>query len=181
MAEATPVKDRVFSEDEAYAIAADRVKSETASLTEKITTLESEKAELANKLDIEIAAREAAEQKATAAEAKHEEFLAQAEAEKAALARKDERLTKVKEAASHLTDEFFKDESRVERIISMDEDAFDGYVADLRDAASAAPAESGTPPRETSMEGDKVTPKGSESAESARSFLMRSYVAPKEG
>jgi chromosome segregation ATPase len=180
MAEATQV-DRVFSEEEAYAIAADRVTRETSELEKRITTLESEKAELANKLDVEIAAREAAEQKVTAAEAKHEEFLAQAEAEKAALARKDERLTKVREAASHLTDEFFKDESRVERIIAMDEEAFDGYVADLRDAAATAPVSDGTPPRETSMEGDQVIPKGSESATNARSFLMRSYVAPKEG
>jgi len=181
MAVEAPTQDRVFSEEEAYAIAADRVARETSDLKAQIETLGKDKMELANKLDVEIAAREAAELKAKEAETKHEEHLAQVEAEKAALARKDERLAKVREAASHLTDEFFKDESRVERIISMEDDAFDGYVADLRDAAAAAPAGDGAPPRETAMEGDKVTPKGAESAPGARSFLMRSYVAPKEG
>jgi chromosome segregation ATPase len=182
MAEST-VKDRVFSEDEAYAIVADRVARESAELKDKITTLESEKAELANKLDVEIAAREAAELKAKEAETKHEEYLAQVEAEKAALARKDERLSKVREAASHLTDEFFQDESRVNRIVAMDDEAFDGYVADLRETAEKAPKGTGdsAPPRETAMEGDQVTPKGAESASGARNFLMRSYVAPKEG
>lgn len=182
MAETTLTTDRVFSEDEAYAIVADRVARESAELKDKIATLESEKAELANKLDVEIAAREAAELKAKDAEAKHEDFLAQVEAEKAALARKDERLSKVREAASHLTDEFFEDESRVKRIIAMDDEAFDGYVADLRETAKDAPKGTGsTPPRETAMEGDKVIPKGSETATGAREFLMRSYVAPKEG
>jgi chromosome segregation ATPase len=182
MGETTPVKDRVFSEDEAYAIVADRVARESAELKDKITTLESEKAELANKLDVEIAAREAAELKAKEAEAKHEDYLAQVEAEKAALARKDERLSKVREAASHLTDEFFSDESRVNRIVAMDDEAFDGYVADLRETAKDAPKTSeGAPPRETAMEGDRVSPKDAESAPGARNFLMRSYVAPKEG
>lgn len=177
----TVLKERAFSEDEAYAIVADRVARETSELTGKITALESEKAELANKLDVEIAAKEAAELKATAAATEHEEFLAQVEKDKANLARKDERLAKVREAASHLTDEFFTNESRVERIVSMEDDAFDGYVADLRDAAAAAPKGTGTPPRQTAMEGDQVIPKGAEDAPSARSFLMRTYVAPKEG
>jgi len=182
MAEATQTKDRVFSEDEAYAIVADRVARESADLRTQIETLGKEKDELANKLDVEVAAREAAELKVKEAEAKHEEYLAQVDAEKAALARKDERLTKVREAASHLSDEFFEDESRVKRIIAMDDEAFDGYVADLRVTAEHAPkGETGTPPRETAMEGDKVTPKGAESADNARSFLMRSYIAPKEG
>jgi len=178
----SPVKDRVFSEDEAYAIVADRVARESAELKDKITTLESEKAELANKLDVEIAAREAAELKAKEADTKHEEYLAQVEAEKAALARKDERLSKVREAASHLTDEFFEDESRVNRIVAMDDEAFDGYVADLRETAKDAPKGSdSTPPRETAMDGAPITPKGAEDAPGARNFLMRSYVAPKEG
>lgn len=180
MAEIT-ADPRVFSEDEAYAIAADRVTKETATLTEKVSTLESEKAELATKLDVEIAAREAAEQKATAAETKHEEFLAQIETEKARDARKDERLKKVREAASHLTDEFFEDSDRVARIVAMEDDAFDGYIADLRDAAAHAPQGDGKPPRETAMDGQKVTPKGPESAPAAHNFMMRSYVAPKEG
>lgn len=182
MAETTPTLDRVFSEDEAYAIVADRVARESAELKDKIATLESEKAELANKLDVEIAAREAAELKAKEAEAKHEDYLAQVEAEKAALARKDERLSKVREAASHLTDEFFADEARVARIVAMDEEQFDGYVADLRETAANAPKPDGEqPPRETAMAGDRVAPKDAESAKGARNFLMRSYVAPEEG
>jgi selenide,water dikinase len=48
----------VFSEDEMTAIIADRVQRETAALSD-------EKAELQNKLDVEIAAREAAELMAT--------------------------------------------------------------------------------------------------------------------
>ena len=180
MGEST-VKDRVFSEDEAYAIVADRVARESAELTNKIATLESEKAELANKLDVEIAAREAAEQAAKDAETKHEEYLAQVETEKAQAAKKDERLAQVKEAASHLTDEFLQDESRVARIVAMDDEAFEGYVADLRETAEKAPKpDDSKPPRETAMEGNPVTPKDAEDAPGARNFLMRSYVAPKE-
>lgn len=180
MAEAVQVTDRTFSEDEAYAIVADRVARETSEMTSKIQTLEAEKADLANRLDVETAAREAAEQRATAAEAKHEEFLKALETEKAKESRKEERLAQVREAASHLTDEFFKDESRVDRIVAMEDDVFEGYVKDLRDAAALAP-KNGEIPRETAMEGEKVTPKGAESAAGARDFLMRGYVAPKEG
>lgn len=173
-------ESRVFSEDELVAIASDRVARETAELTTKIEELTSEKTELANKLDTEIAAREAAEQRATAAEQKHQEYLEQLEAEKAAAARKDERLTKVREAASHLPETFLEDEQRVERIIAMDETHFEGYLSDLRDAAANAPSGESTPPRETAMAGSAVTPKSAESAPAARSFMMRTYVAPKE-
>ena len=177
----TATEPRVFSEDEAYAIAADRVARETSELNEQITALQAEKAELATKLDVEIAAREAAEQQVTAAKAEHEEFVAGIEAEKARLARKDERISKVREAASHLSDEFFADQGRVERILAMDDDAFDGYIADLKDAATHAPQPDGQPPRETAMHGDSVKPKGSDSALGARDFLMRGFIAPEEG
>lgn len=175
----TQVADRVFSEDEAYAIAADRVARETAELNQTIETLKAEKADLETKIDVEVAAREAAEQRAKAAEEAHEKFVADLEAEKAAESRKADRLAKVREAASHLPDSFFEDEARVQRIVAMDDEHFEGYLADLRETAKdAAPRTTeNDPPRETAMQGDKVAPKA---GGSAREFLMRSYVAPKE-
>lgn len=180
MAEATETP-RAFSEDEAYAIAADRVTRETAELKDKIAQLESEKAalqtekdEIANKLDVEITAREAAE-------TKHNEFVAQLEAEKEKQSKKDDRIAKVREAAKHLDDEFFSDEARVDRIVAMDDEVFDGYVADLTAAATKAGSEGegGAPPRETAMTGDPASPKPA-TATAASEFLTRGFFAPKE-
>lgn len=176
----TATDPRVFSEDEAYAIAADRVSRETAELNGKIEELQrqvaaltAERDEAANKLDVEITAREAAEKK-------HEDFLAELEAEKAKQSKKEDRLAKVREAANHLDDDFFADEARVDRIVAMDDEVFEGYVSDLKVAAAkAGPSGEGTP-RETAMEGQTPAPKAG-AAPAAENFLTRNYFTPKEG
>lgn len=172
---ADTAEGRVFSEDEMTAIIADRVQRETASLTE-------EKAELQNKLDVEIAAREAAEQRATAAEKSLEDYKAEVTAREEAAKRKDDRLAKVRESASHLPEEFFTDEDRVARIVAMDEDTFTGYLGDLTAAAVKAPSttDPSKPPRETAMKGEPVKPTG-EPGTAAKAFFFRGLTTPKEG
>jgi chromosome segregation ATPase len=168
---------RTFTEDELEAITADRVARETAELNEKLETVTKDRDEAQSKLDVEIAAKEAAEQAAAQAKAEHEEFVQKAEAEQAALAKKDERVAKVREAASHLKDEFFEDESRVARIVEMSDEAFEGYLADMRETASGAPSGSSTAPRETAMAGDPV--KGeTKPAPAAGDFLLRRHLVP---
>lgn len=154
---ATP---RLLTEDEAYAIVADRVQRESAELTTKVSTLESEKAELQAKLDVAEAARETAEQAKVAAETALADHKAEQEREREIAERADDRLKKVREAASHLKDEFFTDE-RKQRWAGMEEDAFDAYVKELAELSEAAgvqkPAEVDGAPRETAMRGSAAT------------------------
>lgn len=168
-----------YSADEHVAILEDRVARETADLTAELGALKTEKADLETKLDVEISAKEAAEQRATAAEEALEQFKAEVTEREAAAARKDDRLAKVREAASHLDEKFFEDESRVARIVAMSDDSFEGYVADLG-ATGRTPGKT-TPdvPRETAMAG---APGGSEAgapvAAAGKGFLLRDFVAP---
>lgn len=175
--------NKTYTEDEHVAILADRVTRETASLTAERDQLKTEKADLESKLDVETSAKAAAEQAKETAERELAEFKAQIEQEREAASRKDERLAKVREVAKHLKDEFFTDEARVARITAMQDDVFEGYVADL--AATATVAGNGTTPvvpRETAMAGTKVTTDPKVAA-AGRSFLLRPYIAPttKEG
>lgn len=174
---ADTAEGRVFSEDEMTAIIADRVQREMA-------TLSDEKADLQNKLDVEIAAREAAEQRATAAETSLAEFKAEIAAREEAAKRKDERVSKIRESASHLPEEFFTDEARITRIIAMDEDTFNGYLSDLTAASVQAPSttDPSQPPRESAMRGEPVKPAGAESGAAAKAFFFRGLTTPaKEG
>lgn len=167
--------ERTYSQDEHIAILDDRVKRETADLTAERDQLKSEKAELETKLDVETSARQAAELRATEAEKALEDFKSEVQEREAAAARKEERVTKLREAASHLNDEFFKDDARVERIVAMDEGTFEGYLADLSEAAKSVKGSDHTVvPRETAMTGDPV--KGGDTKVSAgRTFLMRDF------
>lgn len=168
---------RVFSEEEHLAVLADRVTRETAALTGKVDTLTSERDELNTKYDAEVSKREAAELKATEAETKHTEYVAGVEAREAAAARRDERLGKIREAAAHLSDEFFADEARVERIVAMDDEHFEGYLTDIKASTSGSSGGSEGAPRETAMAGASVSGTG-ESAKAAKNFLMSPYVVP---
>ena len=169
--------ERTYSQDEHIAILDDRVKRETADLTAERDQLKSEKAELETKLDVEIANREAAEKRAEEAEKSLEDFKAEIEAREVAEARKDERIGKLREAASHLSEDYFKDEARVQRIVAMDEDAFGGFLSDLSEAAKSVKGASGdTPPRETAMTGAPVSGGNEQPAKAGRTFLMRDYV-----
>lgn len=147
---------RTLTEEQAYAIVADRVVRETAELTAEKDRLSTENAELRSKLDVaeagqatEKAAREKAEQDLEA-------FKGQVEDDKAAVARRSARADKVREIAASLKDDFYTDE-RIGRWAAMDDDAFEKYCDDLK--ASVGPS-TGEPPRETAMKGAPVQPAG---------------------
>jgi predicted nuclease with TOPRIM domain len=164
--------ERTFTEAELTAIVADRVARETANITTEVEQLRSEKTELENKLDAEISAKTAAEKSKADVEAEFEAFKKDTEEREQAAARKDERIKAVREAASHLSDDFFKDEKRIERIVAMKDDEFTGYVDDLKVTAGGAPKEKNGVPRETAMSGQQIDPKP-ESGTAARGFLGR--------
>lgn len=170
--------EKTYSEDEHIAILTDRVSKETSALTAERDQLSSSITELETKLDVETSAKTAAELRAVEAEKALEQFKADIEAEREAAARKDVRVTKLRESASHLGDDFFKDEKRVARIVAMKDEDFEGYLADLTVTAAAAPKTT-TVPRETAMQGQSVATTGNVSA--ARGFLLRGYIAPQEG
>jgi len=157
---------RTLSQDEHNAIVADRVARETATLTEAKTALESENTELKTKLADSEKARETAEAaKATAEQALADKTAAD-ERQKAAAERFDERAKAVREAAYHLTDDFFTQE-RLERAAAMEDDRFEEYVKELAEMAAASGKEKPDPtketkdgaPRETAMHGSQVTEK----------------------
>lgn len=151
--------ERTFTEKEAYALVADNVQRETADAKAQVATLSSEKAALQTQVDTLEAAKEAEKARADAAIKELEDTKANIETEKAQAARKDERVSKVREAAKHLKDEFFTAE-RAQRWSAMDDDAFTAYVAELTDISVGVPAEKADekaqPPRETAMAGQTV-------------------------
>jgi len=175
--------DKTYSEDEHIAILADRVARETASITAERDQLKSEKAELENKLDVTESAKQAAETAKETAERELADFKAEVEAREVAAAKKDERLSKVRESAKHLDDKFFEDAKRIERIVAMSDDQFEGYVADLASTATVTGnTATGGVPRETAMAGAAAGGKPTVSA--GKAFMLRDFVAPtqtKEG
>lgn len=169
--------EKTFSESEHLAILADRVHTETATLTAERDQLVTTVSELENKLDVETAAKTAAEARAVEAEKALADFKAEVETEREQAAKKDERVAKVREVASHLGDDFFENEGRLTRIVAMSDEIFEGYLADLSEASKTAPKSTTTVPRETAMAGE-----GAKSTVStASAFLLRRYVAPTEG
>jgi chromosome segregation ATPase len=168
---AEPDNKRTFSEDEHLAIVADRVTTETAELRESKAALETEKSDLETKLDVEITAKEAEKARADKAEKDLADYKAEVEQREAAAERKDERISAVKEAAPHLKDEFFDEEKRVARIVAMEDEAFEEYVADLKAVAPAPGANKDDIPRETAMKGDPAGKGGTPSA--AQQVLFR--------
>lgn len=171
--------DRTFSENEMTAIVADRVERETADVVAQRDQLKTTNDELQNKLDIEQAAREAAEQKAAESEKEFTDFKAGLEAAAEQLAKKDERLQKVREAAAHLGDDFFTDE-RTERIVAMGDEVFAGYVADMSAVGAGAKSTTTTDaPRETAMTGEPST--GDKSASAAARWFGFNPSTVKEG
>lgn len=171
---------KTYSEDEHIAILADRVTKETASLTAERDQLSTDKSDLETKLDVAESAKTAAEQKAEESEKALADYKAEVETAREEAARKDTRIAKVKETASHLGDEFFEDEKRVQRIVAMDDEGFEGYLADLQATAKVpAGGTTKTIPRETAMAGAGADATTDQSA--SRSFLLQRYIAPQEG
>lgn len=161
---------RTFSEEEHVAILADRVATETASLTEQVAAKDREIADLRAQLDVAESARAAADAEREKAQSDLADFKKQIEDEREMAARKDERIAKVKEVAAHLTDEFFTDE-RVARIVAMDQSAFEGYVQDMASVAVVPPANAGAPRETAGLQGEPVTPPATKSA--AAAFFFR--------
>lgn len=148
---------RVFSETEHVAILADRVKVETANLTAQVdaltvakndavtkadaatAALEAAKAESASKADVLEAAKVAAETETARVVAEFEAFKKSLEDEKEMVVRKDARLSELKEAAAHLTDEFLTEPARLARILAYSDEDFQGYKTDMKATAAVAP------------------------------------------
>jgi len=166
---------KVYQESEHLAILADRVSTETATLTAQRDQLEKDLTEAQNKLDAADSAKVAAEQARQKAEEELTAFKTETTEREAAAARKDTRIKDIQERAPHLTDEWFADEKRVERIIARSDEDHEAYVADL--IASVPPGTEPAKrevPRETAMQGKQVA--GDEAKTSAaRGFLMRNY------
>ena len=141
---------RTLTEDEAYAIVADRVTRETAALTGQVDVLTRENAALQSKLDLSEAAVATATAARETAEKATADLTAATELAREIAARRDERGKKVREAATALKDDFYTD-ARLDRWAAMDEAAFTTYVAELAELAPA-PVTTGAP-RETAMRG----------------------------
>lgn len=169
--------EKTFSENEHLAILADRVTKETATLTAERDQLVTEKTELENQLDVEKTAKAAAEQRASDAEQALNDYKAEIEQERETAKRRGERVAKAREVAGHLADDFFEDDKRVERILAMSDEGFEGYLADLGAASKSAPKSTTTIPRETAMAGAGA----STASNAGRDFFLRGFVAPQEG
>lgn len=171
---------RTFTEAELAAIVADRVQRETAALTTERDEAKAALTDAEKKLDAALVAQKAAEDAKAAAEAKVEEITLATEKAAEVAARKDSRLAKVREAASHCDESFFTDEKRVERIVAMDDSEFDGYCDDLRVAAANAPkakSTTGELPRQTAMAGEKANPTATNGqAPASSAFLGRRFT-----
>ncbi len=169
---------RTLTEDQAYAIVADRVQRETADYKAQIETLGKEKAELQSKLDVADAAVKTEKTARETAEKALTDYKTSIETEKAQAARSVERVAKVKEVAKHLGDDFYTDERKL-RWAAMEDDAFSSYVSEMAAACKDIPAPGSTgtgAPRETAMVGAApVAPSGGSAAQ--RMFDLRRGVS----
>lgn len=150
---------RVLTEDEAYAIVADRVRRETAERDERIATLESEKSDLAKEVDLKTVAFDAEKARADAAEQALTDYKAEIAAEKAAAERLESRVAKLREEAKNLREDFVTPE-RAARWAAMGDEEFDHFVREVAEATNVAvTSPTGEPPRETAMTGAAVEEK----------------------
>jgi len=149
--------NRVFSESEMMTLVADRVRQETASLTESLDVAQAGLTDVKTKLDVETAAKEAAEAARDEAIKALEDFKAEIEAEKAALARKGERLAEIQKAVPSLSDSYLDDTDRITRIVAMSDEMFQQYLGDLAKVV---------PGREVAavIDNERKPPKAAESA-----------------
>lgn len=163
---------KTYSENEHLAILADRVATETASITAQRDQLKLQFDEAQAKLDAADSAKIAAEQAKETAEKSLTEFKAEVEEREEAGKRKDKRMAYVKEKAAHLNDEWFN-EDRIGRIVAMKDEDFESYVTDLVSAVPADGEGSREVPRETAMAGQTVG--GEKKSSAASAFLLRDY------
>lgn len=163
---------KTYSENEHLAILADRVATETASITAQRDQLKQQFDEAQGKLDAADSAKIAAEQAREAAEKSLTDFKAEADEREAAAKRKGTRMGYVKEKAAHLSDEWFT-EDRVDRIVAMKDEDFEAYVTDLVAAVPSNGEAKREIPRETAMKGEQVAGEAKSSA--AAAFILRDY------
>lgn len=172
-----PNTPRTFTEGEAYALVDQAVTRETAAAKTEIEGLQSANAELSTKVDVLETEKAAAISRAEAAEQAHADYKAEIEQAAAREAKRDERKRQVAEAnpALDLSDSE-AGKARLERIVAMDDEVFEGYLGDMREAASAAgvvtppPATPGAPPRESAAFTPTPTATGDEKKASVASL-----------
>lgn len=140
MSETTSTQGRVFTEGEAYALVQDNVARETAAANEKIGQLEKAHAELQTKVDVLETEKALELKRADEAVKELADFKKDLEEKEAREKARAERVVKLAEANPllEITDE------RSDRIAAMSDEAFDAYLADMREvAAKSAPANDG--------------------------------------
>ena len=124
--------DRTFTEGEAYALVADAVERETAAAKTEAEELRTQVTALGNEKDALELRVTAAEEKATTAEQALEDYKAEVETQKAAEAKRSERLEKVAEIAPALVEgDDEKVAERCDRIVAMDDESFQEYLDSL--------------------------------------------------
>lgn len=145
--------DRTFTEGEAYALVADAVERETAAAKTEADELRTQVTSLGNEKDALELRVTAAEDKAADAEKALEDYKTEVDTQKAAEAKRDERLGKVAEVAPTLVEgDDEKVTERCDRIVAMDDESFQEYLDSL---AAVAPQKA----NENGSEGKtKVTP-----------------------
>lgn len=127
---------RTFSEGEAYAIAEDAVKRETAAFQTQVDGLTSEKAALETKVDVLEVEKAGLVERAEKAEKELADFKESVERDKEIAARREVRVAKLAEIAPTLE----LDEARTTRILAMSDEAFEEYCGDISQVAAKAPA-----------------------------------------
>jgi hypothetical protein len=124
--------ERTFTEGEAYALVADAVERETAAAKTEAEELRNQVTSLGNEKDALELRATAAEEKVAEAEKALEDYKTDVETQKAAEAKRDERLTKVAEVAPTLVEgDDEKVAERCNRIVAMDDESFQEYLDSL--------------------------------------------------
>lgn len=124
--------ERTFTEGEAYALVADAVERETAAAKTEAEELRNQNVTLGNEKDALELRATAAEDKVAEAEKALEDYKTDVETQKAAEAKRDERLTKVAEVAPTLVEgDDEKIVERCDRIVAMDDESFQEYLDSL--------------------------------------------------
>lgn len=137
---------------------------QTAALTGQVEALTATNVDLQNRLDVAEQGRQTAEQEREAARTELAEYRTQVENERQAATRLADRMATLRRELPAQSDEWFSDESRQQRVLAMDDDAFTQWVGDLK---STAPTSPGGAPRQTAMTGDVVPGLGGSGAGAA--------------
>lgn len=150
---------RTFSEDEAYAIAADRVAAETAKLQAEKDDLSAQLEDVTSQLEVASAKLATTEAELASARQEFADFKAELEAAKEKAEIASARVSAYKEAVPALPDDFYTAE-RASRWAEMSEDVFADMLATVTASVTTTHVE-------TAMAGVDVAPVTNESAAAA--------------